>query len=307
MRSNPKNRGSIRQRRPISIKPRRRRKESKVIYYLHIHKAGGSTMCKQALKQKLSVSFKNNCNVQEDQHCCGMEDSLEAQIRYANDTGFDFVATEKEMYDTMATDYYDYVVTLRDSATRYVSHWKHVMNIQDARQKQGKKILVRNFSAWWELQPDNYSTRMICGFKCLDRSKFQITPQLFQYTLQRLSLFSHVLFLENMEASYTTFATAIGWNTGLKVAHENKAESNNKNKNDTKTMPEKINDPFMTALDDALYAFARKRYEGNYTNHSDTLLLVKQYANSTDVQDYFRDGRDRNCIDPCCGTCSKWR
>jgi hypothetical protein len=310
-RPNPKTRGTVRPKTTISRKPRGRRKDSKVIYYLHIHKAGGSTMCKQAAKQKLSVNMVANCNVQKDQHCCGKEDSLEAQIRYANETMFDFVACEKEMYDNMATDYYDYAVTLRDSATRYVSHWKHIrrLKVKDTLKDKGQHFLVGNFSSWWEFQPDNFITRMICGSKCLDRPKFQITPQLFQYTLQRLSLFSHVLFLEDMEASYATFARAVGWNTGVKVGHENRGTS----KNNTKTIPENMTDnnlrydPFMTALDDALYAFARERYDGNYTNHSNTSLLVKEYANSADVQDYFRDGKDRNCKDPCCGECSKWR
>jgi len=312
----------------------RRRKDRKIMYYLHIHKGGGTTMCQQAYKEQLRIKRQTNCNVQADQHCCGNEDSLEAQIWYAKTTQFDFVACEKEMYDTMTTDYYDYVVTLRDSATRYVSHWNHLrtnsrlnplyskntstnktpkIQMNDTHDmhiiiKNKKQYSVGNFATWWELQPDNYNTRMICGAKCLDHPKFQITPQLFQYTLQRLSLFSHVLFLEDMESSYTAFTKAVGWTRAVNVVRKN-AKMSTSNKTISEKMAEnKLRyDPFMTVLDDALYAFARKRYEGNYTSDIEIASLVNEYANSTNVQDYYRDGRSRNCKDPCCGECSKWR
>ena len=45
-------------------------------------------------------------------------------------------------------------------------------------------------------------------------------------------------------------------------------------------------------LDEALDALARTWYEDNYTNHSDTSLLVNEFVNPVDVENYFRDGRD---------------
>ena len=150
---------------------------------------------------------------------------------------------------------------------------------------------------------------MICGSKCLDRPKFQVTAKLFEYTLQRLALFSHVLFLEDINSSYKKFANDVGWRRAQNLDHKNKRMNGNKieTKSIRKELTENLRcDPFMTALDDALYNFARKRYEGDYANHSDTALLVKEFANSKGVQDYFRDGLGRNCKDPCCGECSKW-
>lgn len=343
----------------------KRKNEGKVIYYLHIHKSAGSTMCLQAQKQLLQVNTGQNCNVQDDLHCCGNEDSLEAQISYANTTKYDFVASEREMYEAMATDYYDYVVTLRDSATRYLSHWNHLrtganlnplysngnvthsdetsrdsnsdisiilnettglsksspysqqprpkIQMNDIHDKYiikmetGRRYFVGNFSIWWDHQPDNYNTRMICGAKCLDSPKFQITSDLFEYTLQRLSLFSHVLFLEDLEASYVRFARAVGWKRNSNIKHQNKKMGAS-----TKTLPEAMAknnlkyDTLMTVLDDALYAFAQKRHEGNYTNRNKTTYLVEEFVNSEGVQNYFRDGRKRNCKDPCCGECSIW-
>jgi len=328
-----------------NLQPRRRNKGDKVIYYLHIHKAGGTTMCKQALKQRLSINFRNNCNVQTDQHCCGYQDSLERQIAYARTTPYDLVASEKYMYDAMATDHYVYVVTLRDSATRYLSHWNHLRMIselnpsykdEDANYDEDedaeyniaygisssntaarakipflrsfgnkaktskdkpqspirmnddhekyrvigtKNDYVGNFSTWWEFQPDNYSTRMICGPKCLDIPKFQITPELFRYTLERLSRFSHVLFLEDIKTSYAKFAKALKWNFAPTVGHENKRRNVNKDEavvqpkvSDLMAANNLTYDPFMTALDDALYEFARMRYDDDMVSGNNTLI-----------------------------------
>lgn len=173
---------------------------------------------------------------------------------------------------------------------------------------KGKRYFVGNFSAWWELQPDNYNTRMICGSKCLYSPKFQITPQLFEYTLQRLSLFSHVLFLEDMEASYMKFERAVGWKSASNITHKHK----NKRYSGNKTIIERLSesnvtyDPFTTALDDTLYAFARKRFEGGYTDGNGTASLVNEFIDSEGARDYFRDGSSRNCEYPCCGECSRW-
>ena len=335
-------------------------------------------MCRQAYMQKLLVNRHKNCNVQDDQHCCGGKDSIEAQVRFANTTSYDFVACEREMYDTMATDHYDYVVTLRDSATRYLSHWNHLRTIAilnpvydkkngkknrfietstegprrrlvradrlsgknrmeryDAKRRtptkapkpkpalkpindihdryfvetEGKKrSFVGNFSTWLEFQPDNYNTRMICGSRCLESPKFRITPLLFEYTLQRLSLFSHILFLEDLRASYGTFAETVGWKHTSNINHDNELMGTTKQSMPEMMVEENLRyDPLMTTLDDALYAFARARYEGNYTNnHTEITLMMKHFATAEAVQEYYRDGGSRNCTSPCCGECSIW-
>jgi len=360
----------------------------KIIYFLHIHKSGGSTLCKQAQLQRLKTS-SHNCNVQNDKNCCGNEDSMEAQIIYAKETRYELVACEKEMYDAMATDYYDYVVTLRDSMSRYFSHWRHVRSlaelnplfnkektktdgtrsllsqsqsqvvramstkmkyssslrkqqlkpkiVQDINDVHEKYIIqvrtsednnmktypVGNFNIWLDYQPDNYSTRMICGSRCKNVSKFQLTPDLLEHTLKRLSLFSHIMFLEDMENTYNTFTKAMGWKN-RKITHENRnkmtilsrnttALSEMKMTADTNNSSISINtvyDPFMTVLDDALYEFARRKYDSKNNNKIATVLLSwekEQFNNQEIIQQYFQNGYSRNCTNPCCGECSKWR
>lgn len=350
----------------IETTPKKERTK-KVIYYLHIHKSGGSTMCKQASFQRLKVNSKSNCNVQADQRCCGYKDSYQAQAHFADHTFYDFVASEKEMYDAMAPDYYDYVVTLRDSATRYMSHWNHVRTLAKLNPRFKNKIVspkakkgvrklripkqkpppraknmrtaptpspqpkpqteikinevnekyvirnkdegsfyVGNFTAWWELQPDNYSTRMICGAKCLNTPKFQLTPDLFRITLERLSLFSHILFVEDMEASYDKFSSTVGWDRAKQLRHENQRIDSREKKTVAELMADNnlSYDPFTTVLDDALYGFARQRYESNYAN-DDT--AIDEILNSKPVREYFEGGKKRGCKNPCCGKCSAYR
>ena len=98
---------------------------TKLVYLLHIHKSGGTTMCRLAKANGLSTS-KYNCNVQRrDQRCCGHNDTLDAQIQYFYTSPYDFVASEGIMYEAMDTEHYVYIVVLRASQERYFSHWKH--------------------------------------------------------------------------------------------------------------------------------------------------------------------------------------
>ena len=379
------------------------RNNNKILFYLHIHKSGGSSMCKQAQLQRLRSNYQKNCNVQKDQRCCGNEDSINAQVRFALDrktSRFEFVACEKEMYDAMVTDYYDYVVTLRESMSRYFSHWSHVRrlavlnplykynnkkknnrnsngngnsnsnnysnhndirtrtrvlprNINDVHDKyitrQGK-IPVGNFNTWFNYQPDNFNIRMICGTRCTNIPKFQLTPELFEYTLQRISLFSHVIFLEDMKDTYETFRKSMGWNKKT-IVHENKNKeyivapssisnskssnrllsnmtttaninnsSGNNNNNNNNNYSDTTNnnivyEPFMTVLDDALYEFARRKYENkkngtvllSSSSSSSSSWEKEQFNNQELIKQYFQEGSSRDCTNPCCGECSVWR
>jgi hypothetical protein len=85
--------------------------DSRIVYYLHIHKARGTIMCFAGRRNGMLVSPTNSSG-QEDQRCCGVS--------------YNFVASEKEMRDARDPEHYRYVVMFRDSYTRYQSHWQHV-------------------------------------------------------------------------------------------------------------------------------------------------------------------------------------
>jgi hypothetical protein len=282
--------------------PQRKRPEKqKVIYFLHIHKAAGTTMCKQAQRNMLVTAASKNCNVQTDQQCCGYKDTIEAQIQYGQQTSFDFVACEREMYDSMAPDYYHYVVILRKSRLRYYSHWNHM-------HRESRGLGGGSFGKWWSAQPDNWNTRILCGPTCLHNSKFQITRDLFQYTLQRLALFEDILFVEDMSNSYSKFAKKHGWRHYVtsdpnKNATELSAHNvrSDPNKNATELSAQGW-DPLMSALDDALYEFAKRKDAG--MEPLDAFSTGTQAA----LDNYFETGMERGCTNKCCaGSCSKYR
>lgn len=297
--------------------------DDRIIYYLHIHKSAGTTICKAAKSNGLSVS-ETNCNVQVDQRCCGEDDSLEAQQDFALSTDYQLVANEKEMYAAMDTEHYRYVVMLRDSRDRYESHWKHVYrrytkkddvenfkrthahrrnNEKDTvenfagtheHRRNDEKVTVENFTEWWTGQPDNWNVRKICGTPCMNTSKFGLTEQLWNHTVERLSQFDDVLFVDRFNESYTKFASRVGW-TRMPVIQPITRDV------DYPRMSDEW-DPMMTALDDALYEFAEGMYQG---------IPFPYAAISTErrtaLREYFARGREQKCNSPCCAaTCSTY-
>lgn len=50
--------------------------EHQILYFLHIHKSAGTTMCEAARMRIIYVFTSDNCKVEVDQRCCGENDSL---------------------------------------------------------------------------------------------------------------------------------------------------------------------------------------------------------------------------------------
>lgn len=155
----------------------------KIIYFLHIHKCGGSTVCASA-KAAGHIVSQHNCNVQQDQRCCG-GDTLEDQQRFAHQTRFTFVANEKQMIDNFDKQHYYYITALRSPMARYVSHYLHVKRVSN---------LKLTFEAWMHGQPDNWMVRMLCGTQCRLVNKHQLTLAHYQHALSNLFKFDEVIF-----------------------------------------------------------------------------------------------------------------
>ncbi len=313
--------------------PTYQRKYPRVIYFVHIHKSAGTLFCRLAYRNRINTNQASNCNVQDDQYCCGGEDTLKAQISFADRTFWDLVATERELYDSMAPDHYDYVVALRDSKSRYYSHWSHLRRmvpigpgvqhggfgdsawifgnntIVDRRIK--KRFVPKgmdplgSFQVWYRRQPDNWNTRVLCGAHCRPQAKYKITRDLFQYTLQRADKFAHFLFVEEMEASYNQMARAYRWHNYSDIANTFLIENHSKRRTDKNGVDLKLKhekwDPLMSALDDALYEFAKRKYL-NYTHEE----LWKPFRNEAKLVQYFAEGPKFGCRNGCCGTCSSY-
>lgn len=304
---------------------------NRTLLFVHIHKSAGSLVCDYAFRNDVSCSAQQNCNVQRDQHCCGEQDSVQAQISYAKRTPYDFVAVEREMYDSMAPEYYDYIVSLRKSKERYFSHWRHLRRLMpkignskwrlvnggagnsewlvnvtkgsynEARVQRTNTILngsdpLGNFSVWSQGQPDNWNTRIICGPKCMDQAKFQISKDIFKYALERLSKFRHIIFVEDLKNSFDQFAKSYGWKP-----HNPKKVKNvdAKSKKHGEAKKHEWN-PLMSALDDALYEFALRMFR------NDTEHLWEPFTSQKQVDEYFEHGPKYGCENGCCGKCSAY-
>eukprot|EP00934_Nitzschia_sp_Nitz4_P008628 Nitzschia sp. Nitz4//scaffold70_size99833//11331//12560//NITZ4_004584-RA/size99833-processed-gene-0.91-mRNA-1//1//CDS//3329557102//8618//frame0 len=305
---------------PKSIRRQRKPRYGKVLYFLHIHKAGGTFFCNYVLKNHVHASKRNNCNVQPDFYCCGKEDTIEAQIQYAKTTQWDLVATERDMYEHMAVDSYTYIVSLRQSKDRYYSHWGHLkralkqvkyvgdsswlfgnITVDQVPKKYHPKL--GNFSQWWAGQPDNWNTRILCGPKCRPQPKYQITRDQFEYALQRLTRFSFVLLVEDMQGSYDKIAAHYNWTRYGDIVRGDFLKKNG-NQNANKKPPEiplslEPWDPSMSALDDALYEFAQRKNRGDED-------LWRQFSNQEALDAYFRAGPSEQYTHICGASCTPY-
>lgn len=275
----------------IPVYPQRKAPTPKIgnrtIYFLHIHKSGGSSMCSLAKKNRMTANYRRNCNVQADQHCCGDADTFEAQHTFATTTTFSFVSSESYMYKAMDHQGFYYALILRNSSERYMSHYQHVAR------SSTKLHFVHpgTFEMWWTHQPDNWSVRMICGSDCANTPKYQITREQWEETLSRLRSFDSIMFLENFTTSFLRFANNVGWPIGT-VSSQNR-------KNVATYEREQIQmAPFMTVLDDALYQYARQ-----------LMSDAGDLGNTTGfpIESYFEQGSLQRCTSPCCGNCSQYR
>jgi hypothetical protein len=187
--------------------------DRRIFYFLHIHKAAGTSFCEAAQKNKMLVNKRKNCNVQLDQRCCGYSDTLLAQQEFAKTTSYNFVANEQDMYTAMDTEHYRYILILRNSYSRYKSHYKHtIKRPYGLGPRHSRKPFYNDtFVSWWKGQPDNWNVRKICGTACQHVPKYSLSYEHFLFTLSRLLLFDDIIFVENFTNSFTTFAHKVGW------------------------------------------------------------------------------------------------
>ena len=252
--------------------------DKRIIYFLHIHKAGGTHFCAAARANHFFANFEENCNAHVD--TC-----TDPRLGIGNHTGlFHFVANEWPLCSDMDPIKYRYVVQLRKSASRYKS---------DYITAAGSKSL----QSWLQVQPDNFSTRMICGHQCLARPKFQLTLEDFVYTLKRLARFDNIVLLEDYERTFGKFASEVGWryNTGVKNTPYTEARKKVLSQSSKQAVNDYVISDSYTILDDALYEFAlAKIQDGNMSMSSG----VQERLNA-----YFSVQTNSNCTTPCCDSC----
>jgi hypothetical protein len=253
------------------------------MYFLHIHKAGGTTLCKLARQNGLRASDQN-CNVfvENKAPCCGA--TITQQQRFAATTQYDLVANEKYMPHLLDYNCYQYVTVLRDPRDRYVSHYLFARDVFFGQSKMGQ------FTDWLRRQPDNYMLRVICGEWCKTIPRGQLNHTHLEFAKQRLGRFSAVLVLESLNDGLRIMHQRFGWKT-------EPAKQINRGKSPDKPKLQEIarQDEFMdmTTWDMELYAYGR-------------YLSERQIQESGTRQHYMT--RNKHCTDSCCAkTCSQYR
>lgn len=264
----------------------------RIVYFLHIHKAGGSSLCSAARANSVLSHFAYNCipgSTAQIKRCCG--ETLTQQADFAAKTHYGFVANEWPLYDVLDTEHYRYVVSLRDSRRRYVSHHEYDCKIKSTPPPQ--------FTEWLSSQPDNFITRMLCGTRCLKRPKYQLTEDDLAHSIFQLKQFDNIIFLEDFNHSYTRFASAVGWKMwpGRKNAHAPVGTSSNP------TSPKLMHiSPWMHALDDYLYdvgqTLENSRQLGKTTRSSADHSEVIRGPHQESLSNYFGNA-DKTMHFPC--------
>jgi hypothetical protein len=264
--------------------------DKRIIYFLHVHKAGGTHFCASARANHFFANFEEDCNAHVD--TC-----TDPRLGTGNHTGlFHFVANEWPLCSEMDPIKYRYVVQLRKSASRYKSDY-----ITAA---AGSKSL----QSWLHVQPDNFSTRMICGQWCLARPKFQLTHEDLMYTLQRLAKFDNIVLLEDYERTFGKFASEVGWRYnpgGVKNTPYTEARKKALSQSSKQAVNNYVISDSYTILDDALYEFALAKIQDG--NKSMTVEDPRSFIFSSTVKEglnaYFSVQNNANCTTPCCHSC----
>lgn len=201
--------------------------------------------------------------VQKDGQCCGGE-SIQEQAAFALNAPYDMVVSERHMYAKMDTEYYEYVIVLRRPIDRLHSLFQHLAtfkngnNAYNCATETGYVFAINcSFDTWMGGQPDNQVVRQVCGTRCLDVPKDSLTMDDLDFALLRLRNFTHILFLERFQETFSTFASKVQWvvndttlhRTGTRFQLDQFAISDYKH---------------ITYLDDLLYSYAETLY---YVQH----------------------------------------
>jgi len=306
-------------------------RDGKLAYFLHVHKSGGTSVCKLARLNGEHSSGKTNCNVyrlashsehvQNANHhntsCCGSTVAVQAQ--FAAKTDWTFIANERDMPPELDHEHYKYMTVVRDPLKRHVSNYFYTMNIHSER-----KDSTKSFLQWYEHQADNYFLRKICGLACrVPRGSLNQTH--LDIALRMLDQFDAVVVIDDALFSFSNMSVVlkdeIGWGTSAAVhTQRRKSQLDSLAKKLAKAGAAKYE--YMNTFDDELYAYARvlaaqqrEAHEGKDLNGGSTTTALSDAAkeNLERVrEEEVSSGRraaysalEGKCNNSCCGKCSK--
>ena len=160
------------------------------IYYLHIHKSGGSTICEIAKVNGLTKG-EYNCNVPPNERHL-LRGTPQEQKRLYNKISNRFIANEDELADEVDWELYSYMTVIRHPFTRAYSHYNHA---------KGYHKLDISFKEWVTNRPDNILTRILCGTSCMEVKQGHLNDTHLNKAMYNLHHFDVVFTLENLHRS----------------------------------------------------------------------------------------------------------
>eukprot|EP00968_Pinguiococcus_pyrenoidosus_P001280 scaffold57_cov254-Pinguiococcus_pyrenoidosus.AAC.33 len=274
-----------------------RSSSDRIIYFLHLHKAGGSYVCALAGKNGARHTPTDNCNVYVSaagaqvaramgHPCCG--DTVAAQRSFAAKSSLTFVANEFDLAPEMDVDSFVYVTQLRPPLERYVSHFMHV-----------SRAFSRSFDFddWLLRQPDNWYLRKLCGRQCSEVPRGRLDQSHYEIAKGKLEKFEVVLLLEDHAGNNVLFEAVLGWmqHPESKVNAAPASQTVNGTQHKDALVERAKNKKFedMVAWDALLYYYAE-------------YLHYQQVGKARSWQEYSE--RNKECTGPCCSTaCSQYR
>lgn len=180
-----------------------------VIYYTHIHKAGGSTFC-TVMATANTKHPGRNCNGPDlGRHCCDatLEDLYYVNAWALNQT-YGVIANERIMPEHLPFgDVFSYVTTLR-----HPWDWaRSLYNWQKIKFQKSKIPHPWQFKEWILGQPDNWVVRILCGVACREIPNGALTEEHLNYALERLSRFSVIMMTDRYPETGELMRHKFGW------------------------------------------------------------------------------------------------
>lgn len=266
----------------------------KIAFYVHIHKSGGTTLCKTAKANGEQVNADNNCNMKGDGPWTITEKTLErtCEERYqlARENGYSFIAIERFLLEGEldCKDRFIYILMVRDPKQRHNSHAdvhrhgvfqdKHRGFTIKTQNKKGanyypmatrrlvrvrrrhKKRKVKGELGIAlmdnDLSGDNYLTRIVLGERGFNGTLpiGSITNEHGEEARKKLEQFDIILRLENFDEDKVQLISRLGWTKWIGVTNARAMEGGRSTKGDRGNDPTTFE--LNNPIDTALYKYA---------------------------------------------------